>query len=106
MYINTNTNLIVWDNLHKGLCPKCNGVLFDNTYGFFKCSDCTFKIGSGKFADMVKGKQSTAYRKVLKQRKQAQKFYKKEKTRLGQIIEQQNKERESNLRRMQAKGLI
>lgn len=103
MFINSNTPN--WNNLSKGLCPKCSGVLFNNTYSM-KCSDCEFKIGMGKFTDCIKGKEATAYRKILNQRRKIKKFNTIQKSRELTAVELQQKERESNLRRMKAKGLI
>lgn len=103
MYVNTNN--LQWSNLHTGKCPKCSGELFNNN-GYMKCSECTFKISLAKFSDSVKGKESTAYRTTVKRYKKIKTVKKKIVDRTKQAIDAQNKEREANLKRMKAKGLL
>lgn len=103
MFIDTNVGFtgLFWKNLHLGLCPKCSGAL--NEYsGKMRC-DCGFKIACGKFKDLVKGHESSAYRKVVKKYKAIKKYHKKEKSSLQMAIDKQNQERESNIRRMAVK---
>ena len=93
-----------WELLKTGYCPKCEGMLLDK--GVLECEDCDFNIKKAKYFDLIKGKESKAYKKK-KQLWQSIKNYKakkKEKEKSAKEIAQ--KERMFNLKRMFEKGEI
>jgi len=91
-----------WSNLNKGICiNECNEPLESKNAMIF-CKYCNFKIRKNKYLDLIKGKESSAYQKTVK-RFQKLKDYKEK---MKQSINQNVEERNSNLRRMFAKGKI
>lgn len=91
-----------WSNLNKGYCiNNCNEPLKNHGNTIF-CEYCNFKIGMSKYKDLIKGKDSTAYKRSLA-------HFNKLKTyneHINSVIQSGIDERKSNLRRMLAKGLI
>lgn len=92
-----------WGNLHKGTCPRCDEVLFQDKFELVKCGFCTFKIRLGKYTDLVKGKEASAYRHAVKRNQFVDKYHKQQKRSVKLAIDKQTAERESNLKRMKAK---
>lgn len=92
-----------WENLSSGRCPKDDEELYQDKFDFLKCGYCTFKIGLGKFTDLTKGKKSTKYKAATKRNKFIHKYKTNIKKSMDKAIDKQREERESNLRRMNAK---
>ena len=98
-----------WENVSKGLCPKCSEILRLSTVDqWIECenTDCDFRARQSKLAEIVKGKQSKAYQKkvaIYKGYKLRRKKIKKHGEMIKKVLDS---ERASNLRRMLAQGLI
>lgn len=99
-----------WGILKDGNCPKCANILIlksiDEINHIMKCGVCEFKISLGKYNDLCKGKQSSIYKEKKKKYKSIDRYNDKLKTKAILASEAQRIERESNLRRMIAKGLL
>jgi hypothetical protein len=67
---------------------------------------CGFKMSIGKFIEATKGKKAEAYRLAVARNIKIDKFKAKSKIRYRKAELTQNKEREDNLKRMRAKGII
>ncbi len=94
-----------WKNLEKGLCPKCGGGQEKKpTEGLITCIDCDFSIRESKYMDLIKGKNSNAYKKVVNKYKNIKKANKEKKSRLDNARKQQEKEKEFNLKKMKMKN--
>lgn len=91
---------INWNNLSKGLCPKCNEILKQEE-SFLIC-ECDFKIGIEKYKDLIKGKKSKPYLRVINKIKKIKKYNEK----LNSGVFTQNREIKQNLKRMLHKGKI
>ena len=93
-----------WEKLKEGYCPKCEGMLLDK--GRLKCECCDFEIKKGKYFDLIKGKESTAYKKKKKLWENIKRYKANKKIKQQKSTELQNKEKMFNLKRMFEKGEI
>jgi hypothetical protein len=66
------------------------------------CKYCDFKIRQSKYVDLIKGKESNSYKSAVNKFEKIKKYKEKIKNAVQINID----ERQSNLRRMLAKGLI
>lgn len=87
------------------MCPKCIESLLNESWGFMRCS-CGFKMSIGKFIEATKGTNAKAYREAISRNIKINGYNAKSKIRYKKAEYYQNKERESNLKRMKIKGLI
>lgn len=91
-----------WNNLSKGICiNECNEPLEDRG-GIIYCKYCDFKIRRKKYIDLIKGKESSSYKKVVNKFEKIKKYREKIKKSVQSNID----ERKSNLKRMFIKGII
>ena len=104
-------NKLKWSNLQKGICPKCD-MIFDyneirpGSLVVCQSRNCTYRISYVKFIDLQKGTKSSVYKQMTKYYKSVDRYKDKVKIGFKSAIEAQNKERESNIKRMKAKGLL
>lgn len=94
-----------WGNLSKGTCINCDEILEEEN-GIVFCKYCSFRISLKKYMDLIKGKESQAYKAKVSRFKKIKKFKEKQKKQIKISNDIQNQERLSNLRRMLTKGLI
>lgn len=97
-----------WDILKEGKCPKCEEYM-DKKGRIIQCKYCEFKIRESKFDDLVKGKESSAYKKKMKTIKGVQKYNLRasnNKENRKDVNETLAKEKLYNLNKMLAKGEI
>lgn len=97
-----------WENMKKGLCPKCSEIL-EKRGGSIICpdtTDCSFTIIEWKYLDLIKDKKdSQLYQKAAKRYKGIKKYYARKRERLKTAFDLQREEIESNRRRMEARKL-
>ncbi len=88
------------------MCPECSSHMLDVSGVHVICKLCGFKIRSSKVEDIVKGKDSIAYKKAVANYMDLKKRDKKNK--LKKIVSKkiQDDERLSLLNRMLCKGEI
>lgn len=107
----TQTPIIRWANIKDGKCPKCS-TDFDITTikqgKMIRCASerCDYKISYLKYIDLLKGTKSSHYKEMVKYYKSVDRYKQKKKADYQKAIDLQNQERESNLRRMRARGSI
>ena len=89
-----------WDNLKKGYCPECEGMLIEFNQ-LLNCECCSFTIRKVKYFDLIKGKQSKAYQAKLKKWQRIADYHKNKKEKINKAKELQDKERQFNLTKMQ-----
>jgi ribosomal protein S4 len=94
-----------WDKLKEGFCPKCGGML-SNVQPIMECEWGDFTIKKEKYLDLIKGKESTAYKKKKKEWEKIKRYKLKKKEKQQKSAELQNKEKLFNLNRMLEKGEI
>lgn len=91
-----------WNNLSKGICiNECNEPL-ENKGRMVICRYCDFKIRMSKYQDLIKGKESKAYKKATSNFQRIKKY----KDKMSKSIDANRIERENNLKRMLNKGII
>lgn len=110
----TNMN---WDNLKRGTCPTCDEVLYQpggREGSMVECKYCPFKIKLAKYTDLIKGKQSNAYKNRVADICRRRAFEKKREERKRTIGvtakkkygKKQDDERRHSLNLMLRRGLI
>lgn len=91
-----------WNNLSKGICiNECNEPL-EAKGRMIYCKYCDFKIRQNKYQDLIKGKESKAYKSTVK-RFDKIKMYKEK---MNNAVQENINERKSLLRKMFLKGKI
>lgn len=93
-----------WNNLNIGKCPneECEEIL-QETQRKVECKRCMFSMRMSKYLDLIKGKESDAYKKATRKYRDAKKYNEKKKIHQKEIDELYKKEREFNLMKMNRK---
>lgn len=55
-----------WNKLKQGICPniECDEILKER-FGMVTCGICNFKMRRSKYDDLIKGKESKAYKRKV-----------------------------------------
>lgn len=61
---------VEWNNLSKGLCPKCSELLRQERDQIV-CTVCEFHMNYSKYLDLSKGKNSDTYKRAIRRKKRA-----------------------------------
>lgn len=89
-----------WNKLKQGICPniECDEIL-KQEYRKVVCGICNFQIRRSKYDDLIKGKESNAYKNKVRSLKRIKKIAKKVVTSNKKYQELQRKEIEFNKRK-------
>lgn len=101
--VNKVPSKMTWANLQTNQCPKCDTYFTEMKEGqMIRCPShyCSYQISYGKFIDLKKGKKSSHYKEMVKHYKSVDRYKAKVTTGYKKAIEDQQKERESNLNRI------
>lgn len=91
-----------WNKLKQGICPniECDEIL-KQEYRKVVCSICNFQMRRSKYDDLIKGKESNAYKKKVAKYRNAKATAKKIIERNKKWSNLQNKEVEFNRKKLE-----
>ena len=106
-YSKSKQKSMIWNNLKKGKCPNedCQELLEERSRTV-SCKNCFFEMRMSKYLNVIKGKESTAYKKKVRSFEKIKEYKQKQNDRIVLAAENAIREKIGNLMRMLHKGTI